>query len=328
MSIVGLGSKLRPVRSSRFCRVLWLIPFVGVLRNAAGPIAEYKFEEDGRDSINREQIAELKNTRFANNSLFLNGNYEYGGTRNGYRAVAPINGFSYQSFTVSLDFFPIDFNPSPSNAGPFRVEELLDELTRGRWGIWRGWSRSNHETILIGGASYRWLGFNHRGGHLNLTLNNQTFTHVFTNTVVTPKHWHNIVCSFDLKRRRVVTLLDGKPLDVVELPEHFNLEIIRSNDEASDKLFTFANYSYGSAFHGYAAGLLVFGSALSEQELASLSTNSVARRPIMNLKSNRAIDVVLPVSILLLIVVVAVRINQTVAANKLRSVRTQESSPR
>ena len=143
----------------------------------------------------------------------------------------------------------------------------------------RALSRSGHEIIIMGGTSYRWLGYRHHDGCLELTLNNQDFIHRFSNVVVSVKAWHNLLCSFDVKSRRVLTFLDGRELRAVNLPEDFKLSIIDSERESEDKEFTFTNYSDGSAFHGYAANLRVFSRALTESAIRELLAATLAETP-------------------------------------------------
>jgi hypothetical protein len=239
-------------------------------------LAHFRLDGDAKDSLGRSREIELKNARFSDHSLFLNGIYEHDGSRQGYRAVAHINGLSYSNYTLSLGFLPLDFKPSkPLNM----VERWADTLTRGHYARWTGRQRGKCENILTGGPSYRWIGFDCSNGVLELTLNNQSFRHSFKEAVVETRRWHNLICSFDLKRRTILTYLDGKSLEKIQLPDDFRLEIIGSPDEPTDRSFTFINYSNGSTFFGHAANLKVFGSALNGPEIAKLYLESTAEHP-------------------------------------------------
>src|SRR5262249_35043255 len=123
------------------------------------------------------------------------------------------------------------------------------------------------------------FGYRQHDGCLELTLNNQEFIHRFTNVVAKPGRWHSLIASLDVKRRQVVTVLDGQRLEDVELPTDFVLRIIDSTDAPKDKEFTFTNYSNGEVFHGYAARLRVLGRALTDGDLRSLIATVGAEAP-------------------------------------------------
>src|SRR5204863_2397076 len=53
-------------------------------------IAFYKLEKHGGDSLGLSPPFVFTNTSFRDGALYLNGVYEYGGTKDGYRAVAPV----------------------------------------------------------------------------------------------------------------------------------------------------------------------------------------------------------------------------------------------
>jgi hypothetical protein len=122
------------------------------------------------------------------------------------------------------------------------------------------------------------MGFRCKDGLLELTLNNQKFTHRFEGVHLPTGHWHNLICAFDLERRTVVTFLDGEQLETVVLPDDFRLAIIDSPDVNKDKQFTFANYSNGSVFNGYADDLLVFGRALDAAEIKHFYAESASQK--------------------------------------------------
>jgi len=245
----------------------------------AGPtnelLAHYRLDIDGADSLGLNPPATLKNASIVEGALFLNGRYEHGGVAKGYKATFPVAAMKYDSLTVALDFFPLGLKPNRT----FNVvERKLDFLTFGWYWRWFGSDRSDNATIVAGGTSYRWLGFRCETNTLQLTLNNQAYAHSFSGTPVAPKRWHNLVCSLDLSRRKVITMLDGRLLETIALPDDFALSVIGSEAETKDREFSFANYSNGSVYYGYAANLKVFGRALNEAELAALYAASTAER--------------------------------------------------
>jgi hypothetical protein len=140
----------------------------------------------------------LTNAPFVNGVLYLNGIYEHsftaqGTPRGGFRAIASVPGLNYQSFTIGLDFFPLNSKrPRPLRA----FEAKLNEWTRGyyrRWVADRLGRPVPPENFLTGGAGYRWLGFKPGTNGLELTLNNQNSV---TNSMVRLFESANgIICS-------------------------------------------------------------------------------------------------------------------------------------
>jgi hypothetical protein len=258
-------------------------------------IAHYRFDTNGNDSLGRsptfvvtngDQVSRgltafvvVTNAPFTNGVLYVNGQYDPNGHFVNYLGTAPMGELRYESFTVALDFYPLPRKRGRANFKP--IETKLDTWTGGRYARWLGFdgNRDNTENILTGGYGYRWIGFNRRHGVLNLTLNNQRFVRQFAAAPVKPSRWHNLICSVDLQRKKILTFFDGQPLDAITLPADFKLEVIGSPAEAEDREFTFSNLSNGSVFFGYAAHLKILGRALTEAELASLYNESVRERP-------------------------------------------------
>lgn len=272
---------MRP-QKSKLLSVIWIyfLSMVAVsafVNTTNGLIACFRLARDGSDSIGSSSLMSLSNAPFVHGTLYLNGYYEFGSTTNGYRATAAIPGLNYESFGFAIDFYPL---PTGRRTGPNRVERFLDYLTRGDYAQWFGHYPRNDSNILTGGTSYRWLGFRLETNLLQLTLNNQEFTHTFVH--VEPGHWHNLICSLDLHRRQILTMLDGQRLETVYLPKNFKLDVIGSGDDVSDRAFTFVNYSNGSVFHGFAANLKVFGASLTASELDALYQAISTERPQFN----------------------------------------------
>jgi hypothetical protein len=238
-------------------------------------IARFPLDADGSDALGRNPPATVKHASFADGAFFLNGRYEYGVFTNGFCTTFPVKELNYESFTVALDFCPLGFKPDRT-LNP--VELKLNWLTFGGYWRWFGPERSDNTTILTGGLSYRWLGFSCVTSTLQLTLNNQSFTHSFSNAPLTLRRWHNLICAVDVRQRRIVTMLDGRLLETIKLPDNFLLAVIGSPSELTDREISFANYSNGSAYHGYAANLKAFARALNEAEMAALYAESPAER--------------------------------------------------
>jgi len=176
----------------------------------------------------------LFNVSFHDGALVLSD----GGTNGLYLAHAHIDDFSYESFTVGLDF------RSAGVAYPY-------------------------STILSGGPLYRWLGLEtDPDGHLLLTLNNTSYVYPFKNIISTGQ-WHTVVCTVDWPSRSAFVYLDGKMLAPVALPgTQFN--VVGTPEEASSRTFTFWNGGNASHFVGYADNLRVFARALSNAEISDI----------------------------------------------------------
>lgn len=247
-------------------------------------LAFFPLRSDDRDTTGQNSPMQLTNAPFVNGVLYLNGVYEplnigrgyYGfGQQRGYRAIASVPGLKYESFTISVDFLPL----KTKHARPLRgFERKVNEWTRGYYGRWfveRGGSPDN---FLTGGKWYRWIGFNPGTNGLEITLNNQAIRHQFKDATIRLGEWHNLMCSLDLRRKQIITVLDGQLLETVQIPDNFQFEIVGTKREAGDKELTFVNYSNGKAFNGYAAHLRVFSRALAGPELTDLYSSSALER--------------------------------------------------
>jgi len=263
--------------------------------SAGDLIASYRFDTNGADSLGRSPSFVLTNgptpgvpaafvvtsPPFTNGVLYLNGLYDPNGHRAHYLGTAPIQDLRYDSFTFSLDFYPLPRKRTRYDLN--KLETRINNLTHDRYLKLRGINPStasfNQDVILNGGFSYRWIGFNRESGLLNLTLNNHSFTHQYKGVRVKPGRWHNLICSVDLRSKEIVTMFDGRPLEVIQLPPDFKLEVMGSPEEANDREFTFVDGSNGSVVYAYAANLKIFGRNLNSSELPALYSASLSERP-------------------------------------------------
>jgi hypothetical protein len=211
-------------------------------------LAFYKLQTNGADSTGASGAFSLSNTEFRDGALYLNGLYENGGDKRGYRAVASVPRLDYRSLTVALDF-------KGDASGPAK------------------------HAILYGGTSARWLGLNADDGNLQVSLNNGDFQHPYPEGRLTPGRWENVICSVDLQEGVVRAVLDGKVLPPVRLPKDFQLRVATAPYAGTDKEFTFTNYSNGGTFQGYAANLRVYSRAVSDSELQPLFASIAADSP-------------------------------------------------
>jgi len=247
-------------------------------------VAFFPLRSDARDMVNKSPPMELTTAPFVNGVLYLNGVYEpfnigagyySAGAPRGYRAIASVPGLNYQSFTISLDFFPLKTKHARSLRG---FERKLNDWTRGYYSRWLIERWGPPDNFLTGGTWYRWLGFNQGTNGLDITLNNQAFRHQFKGTIVRLGEWHNLICSLDLQRKQIITILDGHPLETINLPENFRFEVVGTDREAGDKELTFVNFSNGKVFNGYAAHLRVFSRALAASEMTEMYADLALER--------------------------------------------------
>lgn len=206
-------------------------------RPSVPPLAHYRFDGTATDVTKANPNFELRNTEFREKALYLNGVYEFalGG---GYRAVCKTPGLDYSAFTVAVRLKMIDL------------------------------SQRGTSNLVMGGTSYRWFGLSCDGGwNVNVTLNNQRFRHAAVGGRLEKDKWAILVAGIDVPGRKLVTYLDGKKIADVTLPEGMVLEVSKSPAAQSDKVWSFTNYSNGSAFHGLVSELILYNSLLSPKNM-------------------------------------------------------------
>lgn len=213
-------------------RVIVAIGLLGTVQLAGAPtlLADYRFTGDGADSSGNSPPIRYGGTSFTNNTLYL--------PAANAGASADITGFSYASFTVSLDFCPANYAPA------------------------------NH-TILCGGPAYRWMCFKNYNGALELVLNNWALSYGFPGVVLETNRWHSLVCSVDLGLQTILTLVDGTHFQEIHL-QGFQFNVVGTPSEPFDKTFLFADLSEASTFSGWVDNLRVHDQALNAEEIASL----------------------------------------------------------
>jgi hypothetical protein len=199
-------------------------------RGAPAVLADFRFTGNGNDTAGNSPPMDLTGVPFFNGTLYFAPSNAF--------ASARINGFSYSSFTVSLDFNPCNFAAA-------------------------------NRTILCGGPAYRWISFDNDEGALVIGLNNWSRLYRFDNISLQTNRWHTLVCSVDLGSQRIITFLDGKPMPTIFL-QSFQFEVIGTTFEESDKVFLFTNGGFGTTFCGYVDNLKVYSHALTDAEIVSL----------------------------------------------------------
>jgi len=215
-------------------------------------IAHYRFDRTPKDSSGISGDFTLSNTQYYRDTLYLNGKYHHD-EDDGYRAITQISKLQYSQFTVTLDFFALEF----------------------------GRART---VILMGGRSYRWFGLRWDRGSISLTFNNQKYEHTFEDGRISERRWHNVICSVDLDRRTVLVMLDGRLLRQLTLPSNFRLDVLAQGSDVQnqDREFTFTNYSNARVFYGYVDNLRVYRRSMSGRDMARLYKEIHSETPTFN----------------------------------------------
>ncbi len=285
---------------------LWLSSAV---TSVAGPTndlaAFYPLATNGDDALGKNPPFVLTNTPFIQGAVYINGVYQPNGHFVHDLSTEELPFLKYDSFTISLDFCPY---PLPWRRTRLsRPESFINLLTSGRYGRWVGFYGKDQLNILTGGQIYRWIGLNREDNRLNLTLNNQRFAYRY-NVKVRPNRWHRLICSVDFSRKEIRTFFDGRELKLIKLPPEFKLEVLDSHYRDHDREFTFANYSQGSVYRGYAANLRIYSRALAPEEMALLSAGSFDGLPRFASRNPSSLYIlVLLVSVPAILVVLVIR---------------------
>ena len=185
---------------------------------------------------NTESVSfDLKNTEFKNGKLYLNGEYEHGKDKSGYRAVCPTPNLTYKTFSVAVKLKAEKFN----------------------------------SVVLVAGTGYRWFALRRaRSGNLAITFNNGDFIREIENAPLKEGVWVSLACGVDLKAKKVVAYVDGSKVAEFDLPNDFELRLAGATraEQNREKEWTFTNYSSGSCFHGLVDELIIHNRILSDEE--------------------------------------------------------------
>jgi hypothetical protein len=203
-------------------------------------LASYTFEGSVTDVSSNSPSMIVTNAPFIDGALFLNG--IYGPTNaNGYVALAPVPGLSYDSFTFRLEFKPASFTNSFIN-------------------------------VVSAGPAFRWLGLSVEFGVLSLRLNltNISWLFQFPEAQLATNDWNQIVISLNASTGRVLVFLNGVRLRDVQLNPGFRFNAVGTASEQAEKVFNFNNYGNATSFHGSVDNFKVYNRALSETEVGLL----------------------------------------------------------
>ena len=219
-------------------------------------IANYPLDNSSLDRSQTNPPMRLQNTEFREDSLYLNGKYQYD-DEGGYVAIAELNRFNYNEFTFSLDFYSCEF-----------TDQSTDDI------------RNLRTNILTGGISYRWFAIGWNNGLLELTFNNQRWRRSTPSLTLRSQEWYRVILSLNLLAplKQAIVML-GKPESTpsdwkwkdINLEDSFLLNVVSDNVGSRDKSVTFTNYSNGNTFYGLVRNLQVYRRALSPDQMRSLN---------------------------------------------------------
>jgi hypothetical protein len=223
---------------------LFLLAGLAICAAAEVPSPSGEFLFDGKHPYVGK--ATVSNVTVRGEAIYLNGKYstDYWGDDKqhvGYTAVfRPLN-FSYEKFTVAVRLKPENISGAK-------------------------------KTLLVGGASARWLALTViETNRIELSLNNHRFHQTLDNITVSNGVWITLAASFNLEARKVIVYANGIRIAEIRFPADFILDVM--NDEkfrGYDKVWTFTNYSYGGTFQGLIGGLLSFDKILSDDQIKQL----------------------------------------------------------
>lgn len=201
------------------------------------PLAHFRFNGNAKNDVKGEADFELKNTEYQDNALYLNGIYENDKRMGGYRAVCKTPKLDYKKFTVALRI---------------KAEQIE-------------WYQNN---LFTGGTDYRWFGLTRSTqGKLAVSLNNGEFRKYVEGTNVEQGKWAVVACSVNIPERKVIVAVNGKKFEAIDLAKDFELTVASSEKKETDKVWSFTNYSNATVFLGQVDELLIYGQALSAEEL-------------------------------------------------------------
>jgi Concanavalin A-like lectin/glucanases superfamily len=226
-----MNTNQKTLAAACFLCVFTMLAFVPSGKTQSLLLADFPLVSDGADATGNSPTMTLSGISFHDHAMQIpvSGFYE---------ATASINEFSYDSFTVALDFKPASFGYPDG-------------------------------TILEGGPSYRWLIFQtDESGHLEIALNNFNWIPGWTN-IIQLNVWHTLMCSVDTVNGVIYTFLDGKQLPDIILGD-FQFDVATSPDADFDKIFSFWDNANAERASGSAANLRVFSRALSPVEMSPL----------------------------------------------------------
>lgn len=250
----------RPPVPALFAMCILLGMSRGEDKPEAASLAHFRFNGDAKDTNEVNPDFELRNTEFKDNALYLNGRYEFAVEKDGYRAICKTSGLDIERFAVALRF----------------KSEEFDVV-----------GKSN---LFTGGVDiYRWFGLERsQRGNLVVMLNNGLFRKEVKGAALEKGKWTVVACSVDIPARKMIAAVNGKKVGVINIPKDFKIIDVPKNLQGIDlpqeievavanlkkkdteKEWSFTNYGHGGCFHGLVDELLIYGRALSAEELEKI----------------------------------------------------------
>jgi hypothetical protein len=222
----------------------------------SGLLAHFAFNGNAKDETGLNPDFALKNTTFVDGTLYLNGRYlnldDDGHPRGapGYRAIGEISQLDYRTFSVIVRF---KLETAPEGAG--------------------------QPNLLTAGNHYRWFGLrfsDKAGGKLIVYFDNGDFATRVEGSLIRPEVWTVIACAVDVPNHRVIVYQDGRNVGTIELPQDFVLDVLNPDEKYAkyaDKAWSFTNYANAGVFRGWVDDFAVYGTVLSDDDLARLTTH-------------------------------------------------------
>ncbi len=240
-------------------KILGTAVFAGIILSAAGqnieqadwlkPIEDphkdrmlVSFNFDGKDA---------RRNSFPDFNRIADGVLKLEDDKNRRSYLIPLSPFEYDRFSIIFRF---------------KMEKNNEDITH--W-------------ILTCGGGYRWFGIISRNNDLCLTLNNLQVK-FDTGTEIKLNQWYVLAVSFDLHKKEVRMMLNGKS-DSFTLPDDFRFNVLGTSMEQRDKNISFPYYHDGTSFFGELDYLRVYGDAIlpdCRKETAASGENAESSKPV------------------------------------------------
>jgi hypothetical protein len=116
-------------------------------------------------------------------------------------------------------------------------------------------------------------------------LDNGSKVYLLRDSEIKTDGWNRLICSFNARDGAngcvIRTQLNGQILKEIYPGARYQLPVVGTLFQDRDKVFAFTNYGQGTAFHGYADNLMVFGRDLTDAEMQTLN-QALSGKPLVN----------------------------------------------